>query len=143
MTWPTEPLIRIDRGAIRETDISGTTATLADINDPESGYYLLDGPKYGYTIREDVIGEAISAARPCVAVPIGELSFLRNVFMGAELSVNQNAAIQRIISYLPKVTADHPNDPLVPKIEISERGDNNRVTVTVDMVPLSSTYDVP
>lgn len=106
MTWPTEPLIRIDRGAIQETDISGTTATLADVDDPEFGYYLLDGPKYGYTICADVIGEAISVARPCVAVPIGELSFLRDVFMGAKLSKNQIAAIQRLSSYLPRTAAD-------------------------------------
>nr|DAM79864.1 MAG TPA: hypothetical protein [Caudoviricetes sp.] len=36
-----------------------------------------------------------------------------------------------------------PNDPLVPKITFGERGDDNRVTVTTEMVPLSSTYDVP
>lgn len=35
------------------------------------------------------------------------------------------------------------NDPLVPKIEIGERGDDNRVTVTIDTIPLSATYDVP
>lgn len=37
----------------------------------------------------------------------------------------------------------NPNDPLVPKIEFGERGDDNRVTITIDLVPLSSTYDVP
>lgn len=37
----------------------------------------------------------------------------------------------------------NPNDPLVPKIEFGEVGDDNRVTVTIDLVPLSSTYDVP
>lgn len=35
------------------------------------------------------------------------------------------------------------NDPLVPKIEFGEAGDDNRVTVTIDMIPLSSTYDAP
>lgn len=35
------------------------------------------------------------------------------------------------------------DDPLVPKIEFGERGDDNRVTVTIDLFPLSSTYDVP
>ena len=105
-TWPTAPLIRIDRGAIRETNISGTTATLVDVDDPEFGYYLLDGPKYGYTICEDVIGEAISVARPCAAVPIGELTFLRNVFMGAKLSKNQCAAIQRLTACLPRTVTD-------------------------------------
>lgn len=106
MTWPNAPLILIDRGAIRETNISGTTATLVDVDAPEFGYYLLDGPKYGYTVREDVVDEAISVARPCAAVPIGELSFLRDVFMGAKLSKNQIAAIQRLSSYLPMTAAD-------------------------------------
>lgn len=106
MAWLNTPLIRIDKGAIRETDISGTTATLADVDDPEFGYYLLDGPKCGYTICEDVVGEGISAMRPCVAVPIGELSFLRDVFMGAKLSKNQITAIQRLSSYLPRTAAD-------------------------------------
>lgn len=106
MTWPNAPLIRIDRGTLREDDISGTTATLADVDDPEFGYYLLDGPKRGYTICEDVVDEAISVAHPCAAVPIGELSFLRDVFMGAKLSKNQVAAIQRLASYLPRTAAD-------------------------------------
>lgn len=35
------------------------------------------------------------------------------------------------------------NDPLVPKIEFGEVGDDNRVTVTIDMIPLSATYDAP
>lgn len=37
----------------------------------------------------------------------------------------------------------NPNDPLVPKIEFGEVGDDNRVTVTIEMVSLSATYDVP
>lgn len=35
------------------------------------------------------------------------------------------------------------DDPLVPKIKFGERGDDNMVTVTIGMVPLSATYDVP
>lgn len=37
----------------------------------------------------------------------------------------------------------NPNEPLVPKITFGECGDDNRVTVTIDMVALSSTYDAP
>ena len=29
----------------------------------------------------------------------------------------------------------NPNDPLVPKIEFGEVGDDNRATVTIEMVP--------
>lgn len=35
------------------------------------------------------------------------------------------------------------NDPLVPKITYGEVGDDNRQTITIKLVPLSSTYDVP
>lgn len=37
----------------------------------------------------------------------------------------------------------NPNDPLVPKIEFGEVGDDNTGTVTIDMIPLSATYDAP
>lgn len=37
----------------------------------------------------------------------------------------------------------NPNDPLVPKFEFGEVGDDNRITVTIDLTPLTSTYDVP
>lgn len=134
---------RIDKGVLRGNDISGTTATLADVDDPEFGYYLLDGPKQGFTICEDVAGESVITARPCVAVPTGELVALRAAFMGVELSNFQHAVIQKVFAHIPATGPTNPNDPLVPKIEIGERGDDNRVTVTTDMVPLSSTYDVP
>lgn len=106
MTRPTASLIRIDKGQYRGVDISSTTATLADVEEPDSGYYLLDGPMVGHYIHHDIYLTSIYAWRPCVAVPIGELSFLRNVFMGAKLSKNQIAAIQRLSSYLPRTAAD-------------------------------------
>lgn len=105
-TWPTDLIIRIDKGVCQGTDLSGTTATLADVDDPDFGYYLLDGPKFGYVICEDVASESIAASRPCAAVPIGELAFMRDVFMGAKLGRNQLKAIQRLSSYLPRTVAD-------------------------------------
>lgn len=143
MTWPTEPLIRIDRGMIQETDISGTTGTLVDVNNPEYGYYLLDGPRAGQYIYEGYPDEKITAWRPCTAVPIGELTALRNAFMGVELSNFQHTAIQKLIAHTPRMQPATNNDPLVPKIAFGDRGNDNRVTVTIEMVPLSSTYDVP
>lgn len=103
---PTEPLIRIDKGSHRGVDIGGTTATLTDAEDPESGYYLIDGPQIGYSIYEDTLSDDITAWRPCAAIPIGELTFLRDVFMGAKLSKNQHAAIQRLAAHLPKTVSD-------------------------------------
>lgn len=105
-TQPKSPLIIIDKGTCQRADISGTTATLVDVDNPDSGYYLLDGTRAGYVIREDVIGEEITAWRHCVAVPVGELEFMRNVFMGAKLSKSQNEAIQRLIASLPKKAAN-------------------------------------
>ena len=42
----------------------------------------------------------------------------------------------------PRSQLMNTNDPLVPKIEFGEVGSDNRITVTIDMVPLSATYDV-
>lgn len=33
------------------------------------------------------------------------------------------------------------DDPLVPKFTFGEVGDDNRQTITIEFVPLSSTYD--
>ena len=60
-TAPIASLIRIDKGEYYGKDTSGTTATLADIDNPEYGYYLLDSPRASHTIHEDFVGEAISA----------------------------------------------------------------------------------
>ena len=143
MTWPIAPIIRIDKGVVRENDISGTTATLADVDDPEFGYYLLDGPKQGITICEDVAGESIIAARPCVAVPTGELAALLDALTGVELTNFQHAVIQKLSAHIPRMQPATKNDPLTPKITFGERGDDNRATATIETVPPSSTYDAP
>lgn len=118
MTWPNTPLITIDKGTCRDIDISGTTAAIVDVDYPEFGYYLLDGPLAGYSIREYVIGEGITAWRPCAAIPVAELTFMRNVFMGAELSKNQLEAIQSLFSYLPKAATDESEWPASPEDRI-------------------------
>ena len=100
--YPTEPLILIDKGSYQGVNIDGTTATLVDTEDPKSGYYLIDGPKIGYSIHEDNTLERITAWRPCVAVPIGELEALRHAFMGVELNRLQHAVIQKLITHAPK-----------------------------------------
>lgn len=102
MTWPNAPLIIIDKGTYHGDDISGTTATPVNIDDPECSYYMLDGPRAGYSILEDAIGEEITAWRPCVAVPIGELVAMRSVFMGIELTRFQYEVIQKLFSHTTK-----------------------------------------
>lgn len=106
MPNPTVPLIQILSGKYNNENISGAIAALVDIDDPESGYYLLDGPFAGHPVVPGVIGDEINAWRECAAVPISELTFLRDVFMGAKLSKNQITAIQRLSSYLPRTAAD-------------------------------------
>nr|DAM79865.1 MAG TPA: hypothetical protein [Caudoviricetes sp.] len=105
MTWPTAPLIRIDKGACGDTDISGTTATLVDVNNPEYGYYLLDGPQAGQYIYEGYPDEKIAAWRPCTAVPIGNLVAMRAAFMGVELTNFQHAVIQKLFAHPSKEAA--------------------------------------
>lgn len=101
-TTPTTSLIRIDKGFCCGTDISNTTATLVDVDNPASGYYLLDGPRLGWCINDDHPQNEITAWRPCVAVPIGELEVLRHAFMGVELNRLQHAVIQKLITHAPK-----------------------------------------
>lgn len=140
-TPPIAPLIIIDKGECCGVDLSGTTAVLVDTDDPTCGYYLLDGPQLRCCINCDGCPDEITAWRRCAAVPVGELEFMRNVFMGAELSKSQDEAIQRLIARLPKETANVSNDPLVPDTQFGEVGDDNRVSASIDPVPLSSTYD--
>jgi hypothetical protein len=142
-TWPTAPLIRIDKGTCGDTDISDTTATLVDVNTPEHGYYLLDGPRAGQYIYEGYTDEKITASRPCTAVPTGELTALRDAFTGVELTNFQHAVIQKLSAHIPRMQPATKNDPLTPKIAFSEHGDDNRATATIETVPPSSTYDAP
>lgn len=101
-TTPTTSLIRIDKGFYCGTDISNTTATLVDVDNPASGYYLLDGPHLGLHLNDGHSLNEITACRPCVAVPIGELEALRHAFMGVELNRFQNAVIKKLITHTPK-----------------------------------------
>lgn len=105
-TWPTAPLIRIDKGTCGDTDISDTTATLVDVNTPEHGYYLLDGPRAGQYTYEGYPDEKITASRPCTAVPTGELVALRHAFMGVKLTRFQYEVIQKLLTHTPKKAAD-------------------------------------
>lgn len=98
-TQPKAPLIRIDEGRYYGTDISGTTATLADVGDPEYGYYLLDGPRAGYTIHEDYNGAAIASWRPCAAVPNDVIDKLHAAFCDMNMTEQQREAFQALETY--------------------------------------------
>lgn len=98
-TIPTAPLIRIDKGEYCGTDISGTTAALADVGDPEYVYYLLDGPRAGYSIHEDFVSEAISAWRPCMAVPNDVIDKIYAAFYDMDMTEQQREAFQALETY--------------------------------------------
>lgn len=69
------------------------------MDDPEFGYYLLDGPKSGYTICEDVASGAISVAHPCVAIPIEVIDKLHAAFYDTYMSEEQREAFQALEAY--------------------------------------------
>lgn len=96
MTQPKAPLIRIDKGQYRGVDISGTTATLADVEEPDSGYYLLDGPMVGHYIHHDIYLTSIYAWRPCVAVPNNTMDKLHAAFYDMDMTEQQREAFQSL-----------------------------------------------
>lgn len=116
---------------------------MVDVNNHKYSYYFFDGPRAGQCIHEGCPDEKITASRPCTAVPAGELTALRDAFTGVELTNFQHAVIQKLSAHIPRMQPATKNDPLTPKITFRERGDDNRATVTIEMVPLSSTYDAP
>ena len=105
-TRPTAPLIIIDKGECCGKDISGSTATLADTDNPSWGYYILDGPRVGWLVNDDYTIDEIAAWRECTAVPTGELVALRDAFMGVGLSNFQHAVIRKLAAHLPATVAD-------------------------------------
>lgn len=112
------PLIQILSGKYNNENISGAIAALVDIDDPESGYYLLDEPFAGHPVIPGVIGDEINAWRECAAVPISELTFLRDMFMGVETSKNQTAAIHKVCRHLPRTAHDESERPTSTKEQI-------------------------
>lgn len=99
MNHPTEPLIRIDKGIYGDVDISGTTATLVDVGNPETGYYLLDGPLAGQYIWEGYEDEEITAWRPCAAVPDDITDKLHAAFYDMDMTEQQREAFQSLETY--------------------------------------------
>jgi len=96
MNHPTEPLIRIDKGTYGGADISGTTATLVDVGNPETGYYLIDGPLAGQYIWEGYEDEEITTWRPCVAVPNNTMDKLHAAFYDMDMTEQQREAFQSL-----------------------------------------------
>nr|DAV54712.1 MAG TPA: hypothetical protein [Caudoviricetes sp.] len=98
-TTPTAPLIIIDKGSCYRIDLSGTTAALVDAENPERGYYLLDGPHFGWHIGDSQSPEEITAWRPCTAVPDDVIDKLHAAFYDINMNEQQREAFQALETY--------------------------------------------
>lgn len=98
-TQPTSPLIIIDKGTCCGADISGTTATLVDVDNPIFGYYLIDGPRVGYRVNDDISPEDITAWRPCAAVPHEVIDKLHAAFYDTNMTEQQREAFEAFETY--------------------------------------------
>ena len=143
MPWPTSLIIIIKNATTGCKDVRDAIATITTPGRPQDGYTILTGESAGLTILPNFADDSIAEWEEITIIPTGELVALRDAFMGVELSNFQHAVIRKLFAHLPATGPMNPNDPLVPKITFGEPGDDSRVAVTIDMAPLSSTYDVP
>jgi len=95
--WPTESIIRIDRGTLNGNSISGAIAGIS----PCDTYTLLTGRHQGSSLVQSYKGDSIQEWTPFTAVPTASIEALRQVFQGVCLSPNQNGALYGVTSYAP------------------------------------------
>lgn len=99
-TYPTSPLIIITNGSLCGRNISGSTASMRDIDNPRGGYYLLNGPRAGWPINPILnIGE-IAAWTPCMAVPNEVIDKLHAAFYDIDMTPEQREAFQSLETYI-------------------------------------------
>ena len=97
--WPTAPLIRITNGTRNNKDISNSTATLVDLDDPKFGYSLIDGPYAGFTVAPDVIGDKIISWENATAVPDEVIDNIHAAFYDTNMNEQQREAFQTLETY--------------------------------------------
>lgn len=98
-TYPTSPLITITNGRLNGTDISGSVASVNDIDDPCGGYYLLSGPRTGWVVNPLLnIGDIVSW-EDSTAVQNSTLERVCDAFQGSELSEEQDISIELLKAY--------------------------------------------
>jgi hypothetical protein len=95
--WPTEPLIRIDRGTLDGESIDGVLAG----NGHYDLYTILSGKERGGILAEACTRDSIEEWTPLTAVPTFSIEALRQAFLGAILSSSQHRAIHGITSCAP------------------------------------------
>lgn len=97
--YPTSPLIIITNGRLGGADISGSVASVNDIDDPLGGYYLLSGPRAGWAVSPLLnIGDIVSW-EDSTAVQNCTLERVCDAFQGSELSEEQDMSIELLKAY--------------------------------------------
>lgn len=104
--WPTEPFIRVNKGTENRHEIDGAIAVALDIDRPGGDYYLMTGPRAGFTVDSEAPGDRIDEWEEVTPVPTAELTELEQAFRGTEMIRRQTSAIQAVTSHLP---ADGPS----------------------------------
>lgn len=95
--WPTESIIRIDRGTLNGRPISNAVAAAAVCG----AYMIISGNNRCSSLTPGYKGDSIREWTPFTAVPTASIEALRQTFQGVVLSPNQNAALYGITSYAP------------------------------------------
>ena len=98
-TYPTSPLIIITNGSLYDRNISGSTASMRDIDDPRGGYYLLNGPRAGWPINPTLNIGNIASWEDSTAVQDSTLERVCDAFQGSELTEEQDISIELLKAY--------------------------------------------
>lgn len=97
--YPTSPLIIITNGSLYGHDISGSTASARDIDNPRGGYYLLNGPRTGWLINPILNIGNIASWEESTAVQDSTLERVCDAFQGSELTEEQDTSIALLKAY--------------------------------------------
>ena len=98
-THPAAPLIIVTEGSCYGANITRTVATPIDIGDPAGGYYLISGAREGFCVTPSAPGDKITAWEDATAVPLDALERAIDAFSGAELTEEQEEALQALEPY--------------------------------------------
>ena len=98
-TYPTSPLIIITNGSLYGRDISGSTASVRDIDNPRGGYYLLNGPRAGWAINPPLNIGNIDSWEDSTAVQNSTLERVCDAFQDSELTEEQDMSIELLKAY--------------------------------------------
>lgn len=97
--YPESPLIIITNGSLYGCNISGSVASVMDIDNPRGGYYLLSGPRVGWLINPLLDIGNIDSWEESTAVQNSTLERVCDAFQGSELTEEQDISIELLKAY--------------------------------------------